>query len=100
MLYACQLPGARYGGKDLDESEYAETFQRGPDGVSKGFGNARGDQGMHNDFGNNTGLLSLFANVSRLFRHSLTVAHLSPIFVWCLRCTVDNFASVVPGSQP
>lgn len=38
----------------MDESEYAETFQRGPDGVSKGFGNARGDQGMHNDFGNNT----------------------------------------------
>ena len=76
------MVGGKYGGKELEEEEKAETFERGPDGRSPGFGNARGDQGMcaspllvlafaqprfaqhtlrrmrctcrHNDFGNNT----------------------------------------------
>ena len=42
------MVGGKYGGNDLDESEYKETFSRGPDGKTKGFGNARGDQGFHN----------------------------------------------------
>eukprot|EP01052_Picozoa_sp_SAG31_P015537 SAG31_NODE_1002_length_10448_cov_27.630399_3_plen_362_part_00 len=41
--------GGKYGGVPLDPSEYRETFQRGPDGVSPGWGNARGDQGMHHE---------------------------------------------------
>jgi hypothetical protein len=48
------MVGGKYGGKELEESEYAQTFQRGPDGTTPGMGNARGDQGFHNDFGNNT----------------------------------------------
>ena len=40
------MVGGKYGGKELEEEEKAETFERGPDGRSPGFGNARGDQGM------------------------------------------------------
>ena len=58
---------SRYGGTDLEESEYAETFERGPDGKTKGFGNARGDQGLHNDFGNNTVRVEMLA---ALFIHA------------------------------
>lgn len=38
------MVGGKYGGAELTEDEYAQTFERAPDGISKGFGNARGDQ--------------------------------------------------------